>query len=131
MAITTTSPARVAVRMKANGVEYEADAEPPLLLASLLRDNLGLTGTHVGCDSSQWRLRHSFNGQPVKSRTLMTCRPTAPSLPTIEGISKDGEYDGVQMGAGDAWSAMWSSPCKIMTANAPRLEPTLTEAEIR
>ena len=48
MATTMTAPSRVAVRMKVNGVEYAAEVEPRLLLVSFLRDNLGLTGTHVG-----------------------------------------------------------------------------------
>ena len=99
MATTMAAPSRVAVRMKVNGVEYAAEVEPRLLLVSFLRDNLGLTGTHVGCDTSQCGacVIH-FNGEPVKSCTLLTVQADGAELTTIEGISKNGEYDEVQMG---------------------------------
>src|SRR5215203_5400360 len=94
MATTMTAPSRVAVRMKVNGVEYAAEVEPRLLLVSFLRDNLGLTGTHIGCDTSQCGacVIH-FNGEPVKSCTLLTVQANGAELTTIEGISKNGEYD--------------------------------------
>ena len=99
MATTMTAPGRVAVRMKVNGVEYAAEVEPRLLLVSFLRDNLGLTGTHVGCDTSQCGacVIH-FDGEPVKSCTLLTVQANGAELTTIEGIAKDGVYDEVQMG---------------------------------
>src|SRR5215207_4417185 len=81
MATTMAAPARVAVRMKVNGVEYAAEVEPRLLLVSFLRDNLGLTGTHVGCDTSQCGacVIH-FNGEPVKSCTLLTVQADGAEL---------------------------------------------------
>ena len=89
MATTMTAPSRVAVRMKVNGVEYAAEVEPRLLLVSFLRDNLGLTGTHVGCDTSQCGacVIH-FNGEPVKSCTLLTVQADGAELTTIEGIAR-------------------------------------------
>src|SRR5690242_15662565 len=99
MATTTMAPGRVAVRMRVNGVDYAAEVEPRLLLVNFLRDNLGLTGTHIGCDTSQCGacVIH-LDGQPVKSCTLLTVQADGAELATIEGLAKDGQYDPVQMG---------------------------------
>ncbi len=135
MATTMTAPARVAVRMKVNGVEYAAEVEPRLLLVSFLRDNLGLTGTHVGCDTSQCGacVIH-FNGEPVKSCTLLTVQADGAELTTIEGIAKNGQYDEVQMGFWEEHGLQcgYCTPGMIMTAvDLLANNPSPSEEEIR
>lgn len=135
MATTVTAPSRVAVRMKVNGVEYAAEVEPRLLLVSFLRDNLGLTGTHVGCDTSQCgACTIHLNGQPVKSCTLLTVQADGADITTIEGLASDGEYDPVQMGFWEMHGLQcgYCTPGMIMAANAfLDRNPNPTEAEIR
>ena len=99
MATTVAAPGRVAVRMTVNGVDYAAEVEPRLLLVSFLRENLGLTGTHIGCDTSQCGacVVH-LNGMPVKSCTTLTVQADGAEITTIEGMARNGEYDPVQMG---------------------------------
>jgi carbon-monoxide dehydrogenase small subunit len=121
--------------MKVNGVEYAAEVEPRLLLVNFLRDNLGLTGTHIGCDTSQCGacVIH-LDGQPVKSCTVLTVQANGAELTTIEGIAKNGEYDAVQMGFWEMHGLQcgYCTPGMIMTANALLdRNPSPTEAEIR
>ena len=135
MATTTTAPSRAAVRMTVNGVEYAAEVEPRLLLVSFLRDNLGLTGTHIGCDTSQCGacVIH-LNGQPVKSCTLFTVQADGAELTTIEGIAKNGDYDEVQMGFWEMHGLQcgYCTPGMIMSAaNLLKDNPTPSEEQIR
>jgi len=135
MATTMMAPGRVAVRMKVNGVDYAAEVEPRLLLVNFLRDNLGLTGTHIGCDTSQCGacVIH-LDGQPVKSCTLLTVQADGAELTTIEGLAKDGQYDPVQMGFWEMHGLQcgYCTPGMIMTAVAflDRV-PNPTEEQIR
>jgi carbon-monoxide dehydrogenase small subunit len=135
MATTMQAPTRVGVRMKVNGVEYAAEVEPRLLLVSFLRDNLGLTGTHVGCDTSQCgACTIHLNGQPVKSCTLFTVQADGGELTTIEGLARDGEYDAMQMGFWEMHGLQcgYCTPGMIMAANAfLDRNPDPSEAEIR
>ena len=133
--MSITAPGRVAVRMQVNGVDYAAEVEPRLLLVSFLRDNLGLTGTHVGCDTSQCGacVVH-IDGEPVKSCTVLTVQADGAQITTIEGVSKDGDYDAMQMGFWEMHGLQcgYCTPGKIMTANAfLDRNPNPTEAEIR
>jgi carbon-monoxide dehydrogenase small subunit len=135
MATTVTAPSRVGVRMSVNGVEYAAEVEPRLLLVSFLRDNLGLTGTHIGCDTSQCGacVIH-LNGQPVKSCTLLTAQADGAEITTIEGLAKDGQYDPVQMGFWEMHGLQcgYCTPGMIMTASAfLDRNPNPTDDEIR
>lgn len=135
MATTTMAPGRVAVRMKVNGVDYAAEVEPRLLLVNFLRDNLGLTGTHIGCDTSQCGacVIH-LDGQPVKSCTLLTVQADGAELTTIEGLAKDGQYDPVQMGFWEMHGLQcgYCTPGMIMTS-VEFLDrvPNPTEEQIR
>jgi carbon-monoxide dehydrogenase small subunit len=135
MATTTMAPSRVGVRMSVNGVEYAAEVEPRLLLVSFLRDNLGLTGTHVGCDTSQCgACTIHLNGQPVKSCTLLTVQADGAQITTIEGLAKDGQFDPMQMGFWEMHGLQcgYCTPGMIMASNALLdRNPNPTEAEIR
>ena len=135
MATTVAAPGRVAVRMTVNGVDYAAEVEPRLLLVSFLRENLGLTGTHIGCDTSQCGacVVH-LNGMPVKSCTTLTVQADGAEITTIEGMARNGEYDPVQMGFWEMHGLQcgYCTPGMIMNAAAfleRNADPT--EAEIR
>ncbi len=135
MATTMTAPSRVAVRMTVNGVEYAAEVEPRLLLVHFLRDNLGLTGTHVGCDTSQCGacVIH-LNGEPVKSCTVFAVQADGANVTTIEGLAKDGQYDDVQMGFWEMHGLQcgYCTPGMVLASVSLLAEnPDPTEAEVR
>jgi aerobic carbon-monoxide dehydrogenase small subunit len=86
-----------ALTMIVNGTAVEAKVEDRTLLVHFLRDHLKLTGTHVGCDTSQCGacIVH-VNGQPVKSCTMFAAQADGDSVLTIEGVAADGELHSVQ-----------------------------------
>ena len=135
MANTVTAPAKVAVQMTVNGTEYSAEVEPRLLLVHFLRDNLGLTGTHVGCDTSQCgACVVDVDGQSVKSCTVLAVQADGAEVTTIEGVAKDGDYDPVQRGFWEMHGLQcgYCTPGMIMSARALlRRNPNPTEDEIR
>src|SRR5436190_13359166 len=76
------------VRVTVNGAVREADVEPRMLLVHYLREVLGLTGTHIGCDSSQCgACTIHLNGEAVKSCTILALQAEGASITTIEGLS--------------------------------------------
>ncbi len=80
----------VPVRLRVNGVEHALDVEPRLLLVHALRDSLGLTGTHVGCDTSNCgACTVHLDGRAVKSCTVLTVQADGASITTIEGMATD------------------------------------------
>ena len=81
----------VRMRVTVNGREHELDVEPRLLLVHLLRDRLGLTGTHVGCDTSSCgACTVHLDGEAVKSCTLLAVQADGATVRTIEGMA-DGD----------------------------------------
>ncbi len=88
------------IRVAVNGQLYEEDiAEPRLLLVHFLRDRLGLTGTHIGCDSTNCgACTVLFNGQAVKSCTVLAVRADGAEIKTIEGLQRDGKLHPLQEG---------------------------------
>ena len=85
------------VSLKVNGKEVSADVEGRTLLVELLRTHLGLTGTHVGCDTSQCGacVIH-LNGTAVKSCTTLAVQAEGAEVTTIEGLAQDGELHPMQ-----------------------------------
>ena len=87
------------VTMTVNGEEVTRDIEPRLLLIHFVRDHLGLTGTHWGCDTSNcgtcvlW-----MDGEPVKSCTVLAAMAAGRTIRTIEDLERDGELDPIQQG---------------------------------
>jgi carbon-monoxide dehydrogenase small subunit len=87
------------VTMTVNGDEVTRDIEPRLLLVHFVRDHLGLTGTHWGCDTSNcgacvlW-----MDGEPVKSCTVLAAMAHGRSVRTVEDLDRGGELDPVQQG---------------------------------
>ena len=87
------------VTLSINGVEYTRDVEPRLLLVHFLRDELGLTGTHWGCDTSNCgTCVVLMDGEPVKSCTVLTATAERYEITTVEGLERDGVLDPVQQG---------------------------------
>jgi len=82
-----------------NGDEHTADVEPRLLLVHFLRDTLGLTGTHWGCDTSNCGVCVVWlDGTPVKSCTVLAVMADGRTVRTVEGLAKGAELDPVQEG---------------------------------
>src|SRR3954449_6028587 len=79
----------VPIRVTVNGVARDLDVEPRLLLVHMLRDRLGLTGTHVGCDTSQCgACTVHVDGHAVKSCSMLAVQADGSSVTTIEGMAR-------------------------------------------
>jgi aerobic carbon-monoxide dehydrogenase small subunit len=80
-----------------NGVRREAEVEPRLLLVYFLRENLGLTGTNVGCDTSSCgACTVMMDGQSVKACTVLAVQADGSEVTTIEGLASDGQLHPLQ-----------------------------------
>jgi aerobic carbon-monoxide dehydrogenase small subunit len=87
----------VKVSLTVNGTQHEADVEPRRLLAYFLREDLGLKGTNVGCDTSSCgSCRVLIDGESVKSCTVLAVQADGCEVTTIEGLAADGELDPIQ-----------------------------------
>ncbi len=85
--------------LQINGVRYRADVEPRLLLVHFIRDFARLTGTHVGCDTTNCgACTVMFNGKSVKSCTLLAVQADGGEIITIEGLAKNGQLHPIQKG---------------------------------
>ena len=85
------------IEMHVNGRPVQAEAEPATLLVDLLRGPLGLTGTHVGCDTSQCgACTVLLDGAAVKSCTVLAVQAAGSHVTTVEGLAKDGTLHPVQ-----------------------------------
>ena len=85
------------VSMTVNGTTYTNDVEPPTLLVHYLRENLRLTGTHVGCDTSSCgACTIVVNGEAVKSCTLLAVQCEGAEIKTIEGMATNGQLHPIQ-----------------------------------
>jgi aerobic carbon-monoxide dehydrogenase small subunit len=125
----------VPVRLQVNGVEHAIDVEPRLLLVHAIRDTLGLTGTHVGCDTSNCgACTVHLDGRAVKSCTVLAVQADGASVTTIEGMGTEDNLHPLQ-------EAFWNdhglqcgycTPGMIMAAAGFLAEnPTPSEAEVR
>ena len=85
------------IALTVNGVRREAEVEPRLLLVYFLRENLGLTGTNVGCDTSSCgACTVMMDGQSVKSCTVLAVQADGAEVTTIEGLATDGQLHPLQ-----------------------------------
>ena len=125
----------VSVRLNVNGVEHQMEVEPRLLLVHALRDTLGLTGTHIGCDTSNCgACTVHLDGKAVKSCTVLAVQADGAEVTTIEGLAPEGELHPVQ-------EAFWNdhglqcgycTPGMIMAAvDLLKENPSPSDAEIR
>ncbi len=88
---------KIAVRIRVNGEAREAQVEPRTLLVEFLRDNLNLTGTHIGCDTTYCgACTVLLNGRTVKSCTLFAPMADGGEITTVEGLSSNGALHPVQ-----------------------------------
>ena len=87
------------IKIKVNGRDREAAAEPRTLLVHFIREDLELTGTHIGCDTSNCgACTVILNGKPVKSCTMFAVQADGGELLTVEGLMKDGQLHPLQEG---------------------------------
>ena len=87
------------ITVEVNGAAYTSEVEPRLLLAQYLRETLSMTGTHVGCDTSNCgACTVILNGNAVKSCTLFAVQADGGAVTTVEGLAKNGELHPVQEG---------------------------------
>ena len=127
--------AAVPISVTVNGVKHEATVEPRALLVYFLREHLGLTGTHVGCDTSQCgACTVQLNGRAVKSCTILAVQANGTEITTIEGLAREGALHPVQEGFREKHGLQcgYCTPGMIMTAvHLLERNPNPTEEEIR
>jgi carbon-monoxide dehydrogenase small subunit len=123
------------ISVTVNGASYQADVEPRTLLVYFLREELGLTGTNVGCDTSSCGacIVH-IDGESVKSCTMLAAQADGREVTTIEGMATDGEMHPLQ----DAFHRNHGLQCGFCTpgmimaaASFLRENPSPTEEEVR
>jgi carbon-monoxide dehydrogenase small subunit len=122
------------VRLNVNGVERDLEVEPRLLLVHALRDHLGLTGTHVGCDTSNCgACTVLLNGESVKSCAVLAVQADGAAITTIEGMA-DGHWHPLQQAfhTEHALQCGYCTPGMIMAAaDLLRSNPHPSDQEIR
>jgi len=123
------------VSMTVNGKAVSGDVEPRTLLVHFIREHLHLTGTHVGCDTSQCGacVIH-VNGKAVKSCTMLALQADGAAITTVEGLAKDGKLHPVQAAFKEHHGLQcgFCTPGMIMTAvDMIRRIPNLDETTIR
>jgi aerobic carbon-monoxide dehydrogenase small subunit len=92
----------VQITVTVNGSQHTGDVETRVLLVHHLREGLGLTGTHIGCDTSSCgACTVLLDGRPVKSCTLLAVQADGRSITTVEGLKANGRLDRVQQGFTD------------------------------
>jgi carbon-monoxide dehydrogenase small subunit len=125
----------IQITLTVNGVEHEATVEPRTLLVYFLREALGLTGTHVGCDTSQCgACTIHLNGRPVKSCTILAVQANRADITTIEGLARAGTLHPVQEGFREKHGVQcgYCTPGMIMSAVALlHTNPRPTDEEIK
>ena len=123
------------IAITVNGERHEADVEPRLLLAYFLRDNLGLKGTNVGCDTSSCgSCTVLIDGDSVKSCTVLAVQADGAEVTTIEGLAANGELHPMQQAFHEAHGLQcgFCTPGFVMAAVSLLKEnPSPSEAEIR
>src|SRR5467141_3687764 len=131
----TREPALHSVSVTVNGTRYSREVEARQLLVYFVREQLGLTGTHVGCDTSQCgACTILVDGKAVKSCTMFAVQAEGRSLTTIEGMAKDGELHPLQQAFWDEHGLQcgYCTPGMIMAAAYLLAEnPSPTDDEIR
>ena len=123
------------IKLSINGKTTEADVEPRLLLVHFIRDTVGLTGTHVGCETSICgACTVMLNGRTVKSCAMLAVQADGAEITTIEGLAQNGKLHAMQEGfwekhglqCGFCTPGMIMAACGLLKDN-----PNPTEDEIR
>ncbi len=125
----------VPITLTVNGKTVTANVDPRTLLVQLIRENLQLTGTHVGCDTAQCgACTVHLNGQAVKACSMLAVQAQGAEVTTIEGLSKGGELHPMQAAFRECHGLQcgFCTPGMVMSAvNLLKDKPAASEAEIR
>jgi carbon-monoxide dehydrogenase small subunit len=125
----------VTIEVTVNGAARSADVEPRLLLVHFLRDTLGLTGTHVGCDTTSCgACTVLLDGTPVKSCTVFAVQADGRSVKTVEGLAENGQLHPIQQGFKEEHGLQcgFCTPGMMLVSSALLEEnPNPSEEEIR
>jgi len=128
------------IRVTVNGTSHEVEVESRLLLVHLIRDQLRLTGTHIGCDTTHCGactvLLTGPDGtpEPVKSCTVLAVQADGREVTTVEGLEKDGKLDPIQEGFWQEHGLQcgFCTPGMMLTSVALlKRNPRPSEADIR
>jgi carbon-monoxide dehydrogenase small subunit len=123
------------VSVEVDGTRYEREVEPRRLLVHFLRDDLGLTGTHIGCDTGNCgACSIIYNGALIKSCMVLAVQADGAKIETVEGLAEDGELNDLQQAfsAHHALQCGYCTPGMLMSATALlRENPHPNEEEIR
>lgn len=126
---------KMRVSIAVNGSDTSAEVEPRLLLVHYLRDVLGLTGTNVGCDTSQCgSCTVLIDGEAVKACTVLAVQADGSAVTTIEGLAKDGELHPIQQAFWDNHGLQcgFCTPGMIITATEIlKKNPRASEDDVR
>ena len=125
----------VPVTLTVNGEEYSAEVEPRLLLVHFIREVLGLTGTHIGCDTTSCgACTLLYDGVPIKSCTMFAVQANGHALQTVEGLAAGAEMHPIQQGFMEEHGLQcgFCTPGMMMTSVALLAHnPNPSELEIR
>ena len=123
------------IKVTVNGETYERDVEPRKLLIHFLRDDLDLTGSHIGCDTGNCGACSVIvDGVLVKSCMLLAVQADGSTVETVEGLAQDGELNALQQAFSDHHGLQcgYCTPGMLMSATALlRANPHPSEEEIR
>lgn len=125
----------ISISLTVNGSPVTANVEPHTLLVQFLREQLRLTGTHVGCDTAQCgACTIHLNGRAIKSCNMLAVQAEGQEITTIEGLSKNGELHPMQAAFRECHGLQcgFCTPGMVMSATAlVATNPNLTEDEVR
>ena len=125
----------ISISLTVNGTAVTAEIEPHTLLVQFLRDQLRLTGTHIGCDTAQCgACTVHLDGYAVKSCKILAVQTEGAEITTIEGLARDGELHPMQAAfrACHGLQCGFCTPGMVMSATSlVRCQPDLTEADVR
>lgn len=126
---------KVAIQLKVNGKPHSVTVEPRMLLVQLLREELDLTGTHVGCDTTYCgACTVLMNGASVKSCTMFAVQADGAEILTVEGLEKDGQLHPIQKAFGDSYGLQcgYCTPGLMLSAfQLVAKNPEPSESDIR
>ena len=123
------------ITVEVNGVQYEREVEARRLLIHFIRDDLNLTGSHIGCDTGNCgACSVLIDGVLVKSCMMLAVQADGAKIETVEGLASEGELNGLQQAFSDhhALQCGYCTPGMLMSATALlRENPSPSEEEIR
>ncbi|MDE3229053.1 MAG: (2Fe-2S)-binding protein [Chloroflexota bacterium] len=123
------------IRVTVNGEEQVSEVEPRTLLVTYLREQLDLTGTHIGCDTGQCgACTVSLDGQPIKSCMVLAVQADGATIETVEGLAANGKYHPIQQAFWDKHGLQcgFCTPGMMMAAvGLLKRNPNPSDAEIR